>query len=54
MLYLESGALPISSVISERRLCYLQNILKRHDSEIVRKVYTAQKKNPNPGNGFTG
>ena len=48
MLYLESGALPISSVISAKRLCYLQNILKRHDSEIVRKVCTAQNKNPSP------
>ena len=49
MLYLESSTLPISSVISVRRLCYLQNILKRHDSEIVKKIYTAQKNNPTPG-----
>ena len=49
MLYLESGQLSISNVISVRRLCYFQNILKRHESEIVKRIYIAQKNNPSPG-----
>ena len=42
-LYLETGSLPISHEITVRRLSYLQIILKKHENEIVRKVYTAQK-----------
>ena len=49
MLYLESGALPPQHVITVRRLSYLQTILKRHDTEIIRKVYSAQKRNPCKG-----
>ena len=46
MLYLETGAVPISHVISVRRLVYLQTILKKSNNEIVKKVYLAQKRNP--------
>ena len=49
MLYLESGQFSISNFNSVRRLCYFQNILKRHESEIVKRIYTAQKNNPSPG-----
>ena len=44
MLYLETGALELKYVIAVRRLVYLQNILKKHDEDIVKKVYVAQKK----------
>ena len=36
-------------MIGVRRLIYLQNILKKHDKEIVKKVYVAQKKAPCTG-----
>ena len=49
MLYLETSVLPISNVITARRLHYLQTILKRSNDEIIRKVYTAQKSNPSKG-----
>ena len=46
MWYLETGAIPISHVISIRRLVYLQTILKKSNNKIVKKVYLAQKRNP--------
>ena len=49
MLYLESGALPISQIISIRRLSYLQTILKRPENEITKKIFRAQSKDPSPG-----
>ena len=48
-LYLELSALPITYVLSVRRMLYLQTILKRHDDEITKKVYLCQKSNPLPG-----
>jgi hypothetical protein len=49
MLYLETGALKISHVIAVRRLLYLHNILKRHDDEIILKIYKDQLKSPSKG-----
>ena len=49
MLYLETNLLQIPDIISTRRLMYYQNILKRQDDEIVRKVFVAQQKNPCKG-----
>ena len=48
-LYLEMAALPIPHVMRARRLLYLQTILKRHDSELTKRVYMCQKANPLPG-----
>ena len=48
-LYLEMAALPIPHVMRARRLIYLQTILKRHESELTRRVYMCQKANPLPG-----
>ena len=48
-LYLEMGALPIPHVMRARRLIYLQTILKRHESELTRRVFMSQKLNPLPG-----
>ena len=49
MLYLETAELPIKHVISVRRLLYLHTIIKRHKTEITRKVYTAMKDEPYKG-----
>ena len=49
VLYLETSVLPISSVITARRLLNLQTILKRSTKEIIRKVYEAQKSSPIKG-----
>ena len=48
-LYLEAGAIPIRFMLSSRRLMYLQMILKREDDELVKRIFTAQKSNPCPG-----
>jgi hypothetical protein len=48
-LYLESGTMQLSKVISLRRIMYLQNILKRPDNELVNRIYEAQKENPVTG-----
>ena len=48
-LYLETGTTPLRQVINNRRMMYLQNILKRPQNEILRKVYQSQKENPVDG-----
>ena len=49
MLYLKTGALELKIVIAVRRLIYSQYMLKKHDEEIVKKIYIAQKKTPCTG-----
>ena len=49
MLYLETGVLPISAVISVRRMNYLHTLLQRHDEEISKQIYQRQLTNPYPG-----
>ena len=44
-LFLEIGTIPIKYIWASRRLTYLQNILKRDKTELVRRVYQAQKEN---------
>jgi hypothetical protein len=46
MLYLETGQIEISHVITVRRLMYLHTILTRHKDEITSKTYAAMKLNP--------
>ena len=48
-LYLEMGVLPLSYVIRARRLIYLQTILKRNESDLIRRIYVCQKANQLPG-----
>ena len=48
-LYLETGVLPVSFVISSRRLNYLKEIHIRKDHELVKRVYIEQKLNPVKG-----
>ena len=43
MLYLETAQLPVENIISVRRLLYLKTILNRHDTELIRQVYSAMK-----------
>ena len=48
-LFLETGATPLSFIITNRRLNYLHTILSRNDQELIKRVYKAQKENPSPG-----
>ena len=49
MLFLETGELPLKYVIIVRRLMYYQEIIKRHENELIKRVYTAMKKDPIKG-----
>ena len=49
MLFLETSQLPIKNIIASRRILYLQNILRRHEDELVRRVYCAMKNSPLKG-----
>ena len=46
---MESGALPNRFIISFRRLLYHHNILKREETELVKRIYLEQTKNPKKG-----
>ena len=48
-LYLETSALPLKYIIASRRIMFLQNLLKRRDEELVKRVYEAQKNKPTTG-----
>ena len=48
-LYLETGAMPLRWIISQRRINYMNHILQRDDNELVKKVWLAQKNNPVQG-----
>ena len=45
-LYLETGVVPIKWIIAQRRINYLKHILDRDESELIRKVYLAQREQP--------
>ena len=49
ILYLETAAIPIQYILASRRANFLHNILKREPSELVKRVYVAQKANPTKG-----
>ena len=48
-LYLETASLTPTQIISIRRMIYLQTILKRPNSELIRKIYEEMKNDPIPG-----
>ena len=48
-LYLETKSVPIRFIVASRRLMYLHTILQKDETEMVKKVYEAQKTNPSPG-----
>ena len=49
MLYLETSQLPLSHVISVRRIIYLHTILQRHKEKLTSQVYNAIKQTPFKG-----
>ena len=51
-LYLETGCLPLSYVITARRMIYLKTILDRHKDEITSRIYYAMKENPYKGDWY--
>ena len=48
-LYMETGSIPISHIISSRRMLYLRKILSREDEELTKRIYREQERNPSPG-----
>ena len=46
MFYLETVLVPIRYIIKQRRISYLNNILSRNETELVKRVYLAQKRKP--------
>ena len=48
-LYLETGSISLSHIISSRRMNYLYEVITRADSELVKRVYMAQKESPSKG-----
>jgi hypothetical protein len=48
-LFLETGSLSLSHIISQRRIIYLNEIITREDNELVKRIYRAQKDNPTRG-----
>ena len=48
-LYMETGSVLISHIISQRRINYLYEIVNRNDTELVKRIYTVQKDNPTKG-----
>ena len=51
-LYLETNSLPIRFILKIRRIMYLQNILRKDETEMIRKIYETQKINPSPGDFY--
>ena len=51
-LYLETGAIPIKFIISSRRIIYLHTILTRSNTELIKRVYNAQKETPVKGDYY--
>ena len=48
-LYLETSSLPLNFIVSSRRMLYLHTILDRDNSELLKRVYMAQKEQPTNG-----
>ena len=48
-LHLETKSVPIRFIIASRRIMYLHTILQRHENEMMRQTYEAQKVQPLQG-----
>ena len=46
LLYLETSTIPIRFILKARRLGYFHHILTRDSSELINRVYCAQKRRP--------
>ena len=51
-LYLETGTMKIRFHIISRRISYLQDILRRGDKDLVKKIFLAQKENITKGDFY--
>ena len=49
MLYLETATIPIEFILASRRINFLHNILIKENTELTKRVYEAQVKNPCKG-----
>ena len=45
-LYLETGALPVKSVMSSRRLNYLKHVHMQAEHELIKRIFQAQRDDP--------
>lgn len=48
-LYLETGCIQLNNMVSMGRIMYLHHILNRNDSELIKRVFSAQRESPTPG-----
>ena len=48
-LYLETGAVPISYIISMRRMIYLKTLMMREENELTKRILREQEQNSSPG-----
>ena len=48
-LYLETNSIPIRYILKSRRIMYLHNILQKENTELVKRIYEAQKNDTTPG-----
>ena len=48
-LFLETKSIPIRYILASRRIMYLHTILQKDESEMVRRIYEAQKTDPSQG-----
>ena len=46
MFYLELGCIPIRYIIINRRIMFLQYLLKQDDDSLLHNIFMAQKDNP--------
>ena len=51
-LHLETGTIPIRFVIANRRLVFYYNIMSKPGSELIKRVFNAQKDNPTKGDWY--
>ena len=52
-LYLETGALPLRWILAQRRFMFMKHMMDRHDKELIKKVFLAQKESPSQGDFVT-
>ena len=48
-LYLETGTISISHLISSRRMMYVRTLLRREEEELTLRIYREQQRNTSPG-----